>query len=92
MVALDLGSCLTRVIIQRIGFSPAGGIVSKTFASHGYPFDDHVPVYVGDNHPYDRESVSLKYAFYILANAADKFVDEYPMIQRLRQEDSQAFR
>ncbi|EGO58707.1 hypothetical protein NEUTE1DRAFT_98931 [Neurospora tetrasperma FGSC 2508] len=92
VVALDLGSSLTRVIIQRIGFSPAGGIISKTFASHGYPFDDHVPVYMGDNHPYDRESVSLKYAFYILANAADKFVDEYPMIQRLRQEDSQAFR
>ncbi|KAJ4413558.1 hypothetical protein N0V85_003520 [Neurospora sp. IMI 360204] len=88
VVGLDLGTSSTRVVIQRSG----GGVISKIFASHGYPFDDHVPVYMGDNHPTNRESVSLKYAFYILANAADKFMDQYPMIQRLRQEDSETFR
>ncbi|KAK3948615.1 hypothetical protein QBC32DRAFT_373419 [Pseudoneurospora amorphoporcata] len=65
---------------------------STTFASHGYPFDDHGPVYVGEAHLADRESISLKYAFYILADVADKFVDQYPMIQKLRQHDSEAFR
>lgn len=40
----------------------------------------------------NRESVSLKYAFYILANASDRFVDQCPMLQKLRQHDSEDFR
>ncbi|KAK3338906.1 hypothetical protein B0H65DRAFT_432599 [Neurospora tetraspora] len=87
LVTLDLGTVSTRVVIKH-----SEGIMSKVFASHGYPFDKHVSVYIGEDHASDRESVSLKYAFYILANASDGFVDQYPMLQRLRQEDSETFR
>ncbi|CCC05590.1 hypothetical protein SMACR_09632 [Sordaria macrospora] len=64
----------------------------RTFASHGYPFDDQGPVYVGEDRLTDRESVSLKHGFYLLANVADKFVDQYPMLQKLIQHGSEAFR
>ena len=47
---------------------------------------------MGETRPTDREAVSLKYAFYLLAGAADKFPDQYPVLEKLRQHDSEAFR
>ena len=84
VVALDIGSNITRIGMHNGEH--------KILASHGYPFDDKGPVYMGEARLTNRESVSLKYALYILANVSDKFVDQYPMIQKLRQHDSPAFR
>ncbi|KAK3399775.1 hypothetical protein B0T20DRAFT_477614 [Sordaria brevicollis] len=85
VISLDIGTNSFRVLLL-------DGI-SKNFSSHAYPFDDKGPVYKGEQFGYyASESVSLKYGFYILANAADKFVDQYPMLQKLIQADSPAFR
>ncbi|KAL0466367.1 hypothetical protein QR685DRAFT_547960 [Neurospora intermedia] len=83
-IGLDLGSSGTRVVVNYTK--------DKIFASHGYPFDDQGPVYMSEARLANRESVSLKYAFYILANASDRFVDQCPMLQKLRQHDSEDFR
>ena len=86
VIGFDIGTGSIRLAIH----GPEH--ITKTFTARGYPFDNDGPVYVGEEYLYTRESVSLKYAFYLLANVADKSVAQYPMVEKLRQHDSEAFR
>ncbi|KAK0719352.1 hypothetical protein B0H67DRAFT_485946, partial [Lasiosphaeris hirsuta] len=53
------------------------------FSSTGYPFDGLEPVYLGNNVDADRQRISLKYGMYILANASDVLLEEYPILELL---------
>lgn len=52
------------------------------FSSKGYPFDDG-HVYVGDTINPERRPTSLKFGFYVLANASDELVEQYPLVNPL---------
>ncbi|KAH0428198.1 hypothetical protein CcaCcLH18_09212 [Colletotrichum camelliae] len=55
------------------------------FTSTGYPFDDdNQVVYLGEQSAPDRCAISLKYAFYILADASDELVGQYALVEPLR--------
>jgi len=51
------------------------------FSTSCHPFDDNGPVYVGDEPDPERRSISLKYAFYVLANASDELLQQYALVQ-----------
>lgn len=52
------------------------------FSSTGYPFDDG-KVYLGNDPNPHRQPTSLKFGFYVLANASDELVKQYPLVQPL---------
>ncbi|KAF4833813.1 hypothetical protein CGCTS75_v003829 [Colletotrichum tropicale] len=55
------------------------------FASAGYPFDDdNEEVYLGEQTDPDRLAISLKYAFYVLADASDELVGQYALVKPLQ--------
>ncbi|RYP64029.1 hypothetical protein DL769_006809 [Monosporascus sp. CRB-8-3] len=54
------------------------------FSVAAYPFGRRGKVYVGDDPDPERESVSLKYAFYILANGSDELLEQYPLLDKFR--------
>ncbi|ETS85957.1 hypothetical protein PFICI_03982 [Pestalotiopsis fici W106-1] len=53
------------------------------FSSVGYPFDDG-EVYLGQKIDASRQSISLKYAFYVLANAPADLASQYQVSEPLR--------
>ncbi|KAI4598338.1 hypothetical protein KJ359_003222 [Pestalotiopsis sp. 9143b] len=53
------------------------------FSSIGYPFDGG-EVYLGERSDAFRDSTSLKYAFYVLADAPDELVSQYQLSAPLR--------
>ncbi|RYP33739.1 hypothetical protein DL767_004606 [Monosporascus sp. MG133] len=54
------------------------------FSVAAYPFGKSGKVYLGDDPDPERESVSLKYAFYILANGSDELLDQYQLLDKFR--------
>ena len=63
------------------------------FSSAGYPFEDEEQIYLGGIPDPDRQSISLKYGFYILANASDELLEQYPLVGPLLQKkDDPQFR
>ncbi|KAK0619471.1 hypothetical protein B0T14DRAFT_496212 [Immersiella caudata] len=103
-LGIDLGSYSTRaalrtatgsefVIENKESMNSSNSYYAADFPSAIYPFD-HVsqPVYLlSPDH--SRRETSAKYAFYVLAYADDKLLEEYAVAQRLtnRQNDP-AFR
>ena len=100
ILGIDLGSTSTRAFV----FCPSADyeiyVENKgrnnlntryengDFSSNGYPFDDG-EVYLGDNPDPERRLISLKYGFYLLANAKDELLEQYPLVNPLmeRQND-----
>ncbi|RYP07767.1 hypothetical protein DL764_002314 [Monosporascus ibericus] len=54
------------------------------FSVAAYPFGRSGKVYLGDDPDPERESVSLKYAFYVLANASDELLEQYQLLDKFR--------
>ncbi|RYP18208.1 hypothetical protein DL765_004065 [Monosporascus sp. GIB2] len=54
------------------------------FSVAAYPFGRTGKVYLGDDPDPERESVSLKYAFYVLANGSDELLEEYRLLDKFR--------
>ncbi|RYP74988.1 hypothetical protein DL771_002636 [Monosporascus sp. 5C6A] len=52
------------------------------FSVAAYPFGKSGKVYLGDDSDPERESVSLKYAFYILANGSDELLEQYRLLDK----------
>ncbi|KAK2011820.1 hypothetical protein LZ32DRAFT_606077 [Colletotrichum eremochloae] len=95
ILGIDLGSSSTRLCLwcpkrkqedidientETIGATPRGD-----FPSVGYPFEPEGPVYLGCDVDPNRRPISLKYAFYALAEAdeEDKMLDQYVLVTPL---------
>ncbi|RYO94230.1 hypothetical protein DL766_002260 [Monosporascus sp. MC13-8B] len=52
------------------------------FSVAAYPFGRTGKVYLGDDPDPERESVSLKYAFYVLANGSDELLEQYRLLDK----------
>ncbi|KAI0548159.1 hypothetical protein F4679DRAFT_585724 [Xylaria curta] len=92
VLGIDLGSTSTRAAIyvgdpvespyfvqnecthQRVPFGD--------FTSTCYPFDDG-PAYMGVKPDAQRESISMKYGFYLLAGASDDLLSQYDVLNPL---------
>ncbi|KAF7534339.1 hypothetical protein G7054_g6325 [Neopestalotiopsis clavispora] len=62
------------------------------FSSVGYPFDDG-EIYLGEKCDASRESISLKYAFYVLANAPAELASQYRLSRPLHlRQNEETFR
>jgi hypothetical protein len=100
-LGIDLGSYSTRaalrtasgqefVVENKESMNPDNTYYAADFPSTIYPFDDiSRPVYLL-NPDHSRQETSAKYAFYVLARADDKLLEEYPVAQHLtdRQDDA----
>ncbi|KAI1859979.1 hypothetical protein JX265_009180 [Neoarthrinium moseri] len=94
-LGIDLGSTSTRAYlwcpetkrdwyIESNGRSSTGRrYANGNFSSMGYPFDGG-EVYLGEKSDAARESISLKYAFYILVKASDDLFKQYQLAEPLR--------
>ncbi|KAH6656599.1 hypothetical protein BKA67DRAFT_654926 [Truncatella angustata] len=103
-LGIDFGSTSTRAYlwcrrtkvgwyVESKGRAKAGHRFSNgDFSSIGYPFDGD-EVYLGERSNAARQSISLKYAFYILADTSDEILNQYRMATPLRQrQNDQGFR
>ncbi|KAK2021278.1 hypothetical protein LX32DRAFT_687862 [Colletotrichum zoysiae] len=91
ILGIDLGSTSTRVCLWcpkrkqediDVQNSETPGNVSKgDFPSVGYPFEPEGPVYLGSDFDPNRRPISLKYAFYALAepDKKDDMLKQYVM-------------
>ncbi|KAI8233972.1 hypothetical protein K4K54_009398 [Colletotrichum sp. SAR 10_86] len=102
--AFDIGSTSTRACVECPARGCCIEVENKDiskasshkhdpgdYASTGYPFDDdNEEVYLGEKTDPDRLAISLKYAFYILADASDELVGQYalvkPLLKRMNEE------
>ncbi|KAK1975630.1 hypothetical protein LZ30DRAFT_343634 [Colletotrichum cereale] len=105
-LGLDLGSTSTRVclwcptrkqqdIINVENTENTGHIPPGDFSSVGYPFEPEGPVYLGGDVDPNRRPISLKYAFYALAeaNKKDDMLKQYVLVTPLTsQKGNPAFR
>ncbi|KAK9780721.1 hypothetical protein SCAR479_01907 [Seiridium cardinale] len=103
-LGMDIGSTSTRAYLwcpkTKVGWYVESETRPKTghrfsngdFSSLGYPFDGG-EVYLGERSDASRQSISLKYAFYILAHAADELFKQYRLVTPLRaHQNDQQFR
>ncbi|KAI1734096.1 hypothetical protein F4680DRAFT_471408 [Xylaria scruposa] len=102
VLGIDLGSTSTRAAIyvgapveslffvQNVRHHPR--VPFGDFPSTCYPFDDG-PAYVGVKPDLKRESISMKYGFYLLAGASDDLLSQYDLLNPLlRFRDDAKFR
>ncbi|KAK6085036.1 hypothetical protein SCUP515_00854 [Seiridium cupressi] len=103
-LGMDIGSTSTRAYLwcpkTKAGWYVESETRPKTghrfsngdFSSLGYPFDGG-EVYLGERIDASRQSISLKYAFYILAHATDELFKQYRLVTPLRaHQNDQQFR
>ncbi|RYC54792.1 hypothetical protein CHU98_g11416 [Xylaria longipes] len=94
ILGIDLGSTSTRAAIyvgaplESLHFvqnvSTNQRLPFGDFTSACYPFDDG-PAYVGVEPNPDRDSISMKYGFYLLAGASDDLLNQYNVMSPLLQ-------
>ncbi|KAK2049971.1 hypothetical protein LZ31DRAFT_627269 [Colletotrichum somersetense] len=82
ILGIDLGSTSTRVClwcpkrkqedIDVQNSEISGNLPKGDFPSVGYPFEPEGPVYLGSDFDPNRRPISLKYAFYALAESDEK--------------------
>jgi hypothetical protein len=95
-VGIDIGSHRTRVCIWRIDTKTEIVVENRQYHNHGdaytpcdfpsalYVFDDvSQPVYLLGDDDTGRRCVSAKYVFYLLANASDELLEQYPPVRLL---------
>ncbi len=106
ILAIDLGSTSTRSVLFLPDTKEVIPVEPQTqagtdyrfnpgdFKSTGYPFeqDNSRPVYYGQLSDHSRTPVSLKYAFYLLADCSDVLLNQYRLFDELlRMKDDPAF-
>jgi hypothetical protein len=69
---------------RALNLNPTTRFEKGDFSSYGYPFEDNEErVYLGDKPNPHRLAISLKYAFYYLANAPPELLREYSLVHPL---------
>lgn len=93
-LGIDIGShrsraCLwtssgAKVVQNEHSYGILGTSFPGEFPSEVYVFDPPpAPLYLVDREDPSRQSVSAKYVFYVLANAEDKILEQYPPVHSL---------
>ncbi|RYP46636.1 hypothetical protein DL768_007181 [Monosporascus sp. mg162] len=94
-LGIDLGSTSLRgrivcprtskvIPIQNHTGARSNRLTVGDFSVAAYPFDRSGKVYLGDDPDPERESVSLKYAFYVLADGSDELLEQYQLLDKFR--------
>ncbi|RYP61076.1 hypothetical protein DL770_009860 [Monosporascus sp. CRB-9-2] len=92
-LGVDLGSTSLRgrIVCPRTGrvipvqnhtVARSNRLTVGDFSVAAYPFGRSGRVYLGDDPDPERESVSLKYAFYVLANGSDELLEQYQLLDK----------
>ncbi|KAJ9133170.1 hypothetical protein NKR23_g10919 [Pleurostoma richardsiae] len=104
ILGMDLGSTSARaflwcpgrgpgVIVENKRWKNLGRSEASDFSTSCHPFDDEGPVYVGEEPDPGRQSLSLKYALYVLADAPDELLPQCALARPvLGLEGDRAFR
>ncbi|GKT50060.1 uncharacterized protein ColSpa_10241 [Colletotrichum spaethianum] len=98
-LGIDIGSTSTRAYLRCPATkeewyveNPSDELIvtNGDFSSAGYPFRSKGPVYLGERADPTSQAVSLKYAFYPLADASDELLEQYHLVRSLMERKSDA--